>query len=269
MVDAATVCATTPARELGLVGHGRAGRVTRLADFVVLDDRLSVVQTYVAGQLVYARSRVMGLAIPPAGPRHSRPGTGVSSPYSRAFAVRMPHFEKRVVTLAALAADAAMDSRSGLMHDSVSCSGTPSCRPASDDLRLAPIRRTARRSRSGCARPKRERVRHRGAKRGGRVGERVVRERAEHEPIDAGGGAVHASLPNRTTLRPGRYTSSSGVWYAGGRPSTAQWPGRVDVAHVDGQVTRAAARGRAAARPRAVRGPRVCSAASHARPTLT
>jgi N-acetylglucosamine-6-phosphate deacetylase len=55
LVDAATVCATTAARELGLVGHGvlTAGAV---ADLVVLDANFSVVQTYVAGQLVYARS---------------------------------------------------------------------------------------------------------------------------------------------------------------------------------------------------------------------
>jgi N-acetylglucosamine-6-phosphate deacetylase len=54
LVDAATVCATTAARELGLVGHGvlTAGAV---ADLVVLDANFSVVQTYVAGQLVYAR----------------------------------------------------------------------------------------------------------------------------------------------------------------------------------------------------------------------
>jgi N-acetylglucosamine-6-phosphate deacetylase len=55
LVDAATICATTPARELGLVGHGilAAGAV---ADLVVLDSQLSVVQTYIGGQLVYARN---------------------------------------------------------------------------------------------------------------------------------------------------------------------------------------------------------------------
>jgi N-acetylglucosamine-6-phosphate deacetylase len=54
MVEAATVCATTPARELGLARQGVLRR-DALADFVVLDHRLSVVQTYVAGELVYAR----------------------------------------------------------------------------------------------------------------------------------------------------------------------------------------------------------------------
>ena len=54
-VDAATMCATTPARELGLVGHGILAR-DAIADLVVLDARLSVVQTYIGGQLVYARS---------------------------------------------------------------------------------------------------------------------------------------------------------------------------------------------------------------------
>jgi N-acetylglucosamine-6-phosphate deacetylase len=54
LVDAATVCATTPARELGLVGHGVLAPEA-VADLVVLDPNFSVVQTYVAGQLVYAR----------------------------------------------------------------------------------------------------------------------------------------------------------------------------------------------------------------------
>ncbi len=56
LVDAATLCATTAARELGLVGHGvlSAGAV---ADLVVLDARFMVVQTYVGGQLVYSRER--------------------------------------------------------------------------------------------------------------------------------------------------------------------------------------------------------------------
>ncbi len=65
LVDAATICATTPARELGLVGHGVLAPEA-VADLVVLDANFSVVQTYVAGQLVYAR-----------GPRTDGPeGTG-------------------------------------------------------------------------------------------------------------------------------------------------------------------------------------------------
>jgi N-acetylglucosamine-6-phosphate deacetylase len=55
LVDAATVCATTPARELGLVGHGILA-LGAVADLVVLDAQLSVVQTYIGGQLVYARN---------------------------------------------------------------------------------------------------------------------------------------------------------------------------------------------------------------------
>jgi N-acetylglucosamine-6-phosphate deacetylase len=54
LVDAATICATTPARELGLVGHGVLAPEA-VADLVVLDANFAVVQTYVAGQLVYAR----------------------------------------------------------------------------------------------------------------------------------------------------------------------------------------------------------------------
>jgi len=55
LVDAATICATTPARELGLVGYGMLAPET-VADLVVLDANFSVVQTYVGGQLVYARA---------------------------------------------------------------------------------------------------------------------------------------------------------------------------------------------------------------------
>ena len=45
LVDAATICATTPARELGLVGHGVL--VTEaVADLVILDANFRVVQTY-------------------------------------------------------------------------------------------------------------------------------------------------------------------------------------------------------------------------------
>jgi N-acetylglucosamine-6-phosphate deacetylase len=49
---AAAVCATTPARELGLQGHGviAAGAV---ADLAVLDRQFRVVRTYVGGRLVY------------------------------------------------------------------------------------------------------------------------------------------------------------------------------------------------------------------------
>ncbi|HEY7171955.1 MAG TPA: N-acetylglucosamine-6-phosphate deacetylase [Vicinamibacterales bacterium] len=53
LVDAAVMCATTPARELGLVGHGVIA-ADAVADLTVLDADLRVVQTYVAGRLVYA-----------------------------------------------------------------------------------------------------------------------------------------------------------------------------------------------------------------------
>ncbi|HEV8347756.1 MAG TPA: N-acetylglucosamine-6-phosphate deacetylase [Vicinamibacterales bacterium] len=55
LVDAVTLCATTPARELGLVGHGVLAPEA-VADLVVLDSMFSVVQTYVGGQLVYTRN---------------------------------------------------------------------------------------------------------------------------------------------------------------------------------------------------------------------
>jgi N-acetylglucosamine-6-phosphate deacetylase len=52
--DAATVCATTPARALGLQGFGvlAAGA---MADLVVLDRDLRVVQTWISGVLAYDR----------------------------------------------------------------------------------------------------------------------------------------------------------------------------------------------------------------------
>jgi N-acetylglucosamine-6-phosphate deacetylase len=52
--EAATICSTTPAREMGLNGFGviAAGAT---ADIVVLDKALRVVRTYVGGQLVYSR----------------------------------------------------------------------------------------------------------------------------------------------------------------------------------------------------------------------
>ena len=49
------ICATTPARELGLVGHGILAP-DAAADLVVLDQNFMVVQTYVGGQLAYSRN---------------------------------------------------------------------------------------------------------------------------------------------------------------------------------------------------------------------
>lgn len=55
LVDAATLCATTPARELSLTGLGVIA-TDAIADLVILDGTLSVVQTYVGGKLAYART---------------------------------------------------------------------------------------------------------------------------------------------------------------------------------------------------------------------
>ena len=52
LVDAALMCATTPARELGLQGAGVL-IPGALADLVVLDRQLNVVQTYIAGVCVW------------------------------------------------------------------------------------------------------------------------------------------------------------------------------------------------------------------------
>jgi N-acetylglucosamine-6-phosphate deacetylase len=48
LIEAALMCSTTPARELGLHGLG-AIAPGALADLVVLDRNLQVVQTYIAG----------------------------------------------------------------------------------------------------------------------------------------------------------------------------------------------------------------------------
>jgi N-acetylglucosamine-6-phosphate deacetylase len=55
LVDAAIVCSTTPAREMGLVGYGVLAPDAS-ADLVVLDATMGVVQTYIGGNLVYARN---------------------------------------------------------------------------------------------------------------------------------------------------------------------------------------------------------------------
>ena len=58
LVDAAIVCSTTPAREMGLVGYGLLAPDAS-ADLVVLDATLGVVQTYVGGNLAYARNNAL------------------------------------------------------------------------------------------------------------------------------------------------------------------------------------------------------------------
>jgi N-acetylglucosamine-6-phosphate deacetylase len=62
LVDAATLCATTPARELGLVSYGVLAPDAP-ADLVVLDANFSVVQTYVGGQLVYGRNTTLSPSV--------------------------------------------------------------------------------------------------------------------------------------------------------------------------------------------------------------
>ncbi len=53
LIDAATICATTPARELGLHDQG-AIAVGSFADLTVLDRHLQVVRTYLGGTLAYS-----------------------------------------------------------------------------------------------------------------------------------------------------------------------------------------------------------------------
>lgn len=54
LVDAATMCATSPARALGLDSHGIIAPGAT-ADFVVLDAEMKVRYTCIAGEMVYAR----------------------------------------------------------------------------------------------------------------------------------------------------------------------------------------------------------------------
>jgi N-acetylglucosamine-6-phosphate deacetylase len=62
LLESAMVCSTTPARELGLIGYGVLAPEAA-ADLVVLDANLSVVQTYVGGQLAYARNTASPTAV--------------------------------------------------------------------------------------------------------------------------------------------------------------------------------------------------------------
>ena len=57
--EAAIVCATTPARALGLQGFGVIA-VGATADLAVLDRDLRVVQTWVAGTLAWSASAGSG-----------------------------------------------------------------------------------------------------------------------------------------------------------------------------------------------------------------
>ncbi len=56
LVEAAVLCATTPAREMGLIGLGTIAK-GETADLTVLDSQLNVVETLVAGRTVYLRAR--------------------------------------------------------------------------------------------------------------------------------------------------------------------------------------------------------------------
>jgi N-acetylglucosamine-6-phosphate deacetylase len=58
LMEAAQMCATTPARELGLHGCGVLAPGA-LADFVVLDEDLNVVETYIAGVSHQAQHRTV------------------------------------------------------------------------------------------------------------------------------------------------------------------------------------------------------------------
>jgi N-acetylglucosamine-6-phosphate deacetylase len=54
LVDAATMCSTTPARALGLAETG-AIVPGQVADLVVLDREFKVVHTFIAGELIWSR----------------------------------------------------------------------------------------------------------------------------------------------------------------------------------------------------------------------
>ena len=54
VVEAAMLCSTTPARELGMTGSGALVE-GGTADIVVLDRRFRVVRTFIDGREVYSR----------------------------------------------------------------------------------------------------------------------------------------------------------------------------------------------------------------------
>jgi N-acetylglucosamine-6-phosphate deacetylase len=54
LVQAAAMCSTTPARELGLQGHGTI-TPGAVADLVILDARLTVVETWIDGKRAWSR----------------------------------------------------------------------------------------------------------------------------------------------------------------------------------------------------------------------
>jgi N-acetylglucosamine-6-phosphate deacetylase len=53
LTDAARLCATTPAFELGLTEYGAITKGA-VADLVVLDRHLNVSRTYIGGRIAYA-----------------------------------------------------------------------------------------------------------------------------------------------------------------------------------------------------------------------
>jgi N-acetylglucosamine-6-phosphate deacetylase len=59
LVQAASMCATTPAREMGMHGYGILAPGA-MADFVILDQGLKVVETWVGGVRLFGHSEVMG-----------------------------------------------------------------------------------------------------------------------------------------------------------------------------------------------------------------
>jgi N-acetylglucosamine-6-phosphate deacetylase len=73
LVDAATMCSTTPARELGLVGYGVLAPGA-IADLVILDGQFKVVQTYIGGELVYSREPIPTFKDQGSGIRDQGPG---------------------------------------------------------------------------------------------------------------------------------------------------------------------------------------------------
>jgi N-acetylglucosamine-6-phosphate deacetylase len=53
LVDAAMMCATTPARQLGMTGHGVIAEGA-IADLVILDREFKVMRTFVGGEEIYS-----------------------------------------------------------------------------------------------------------------------------------------------------------------------------------------------------------------------
>ena len=129
------------------------------------------------------------------------------------------------------------------MHDKVSSNGTPSATPRRIDVGLAQLRIGGVHV-QGVRESQRQRPSHRRSEFRRRIGKWVVTERAEHDAIDAGSGAVYASLREQDDVAARKVDVFVRRVVARRRALDRPVRGCVDVAHVDRQRDEIAVRGR-------------------------